>query len=96
MRPERRKEPYSWAHRRTYLYVTTAFHVAVVVYALIMNLTSVVAETAVLASIGAIAANVAVYSLGAAWQDINLIRTRAAAPPYSEYGVPHSPYIETG
>lgn len=71
--------PYTWTRRRNFMYAVSAFCGAVISYVLVMDMQGAVAETAVTFAFLGLISNVGSYVFGAAWQDINHMRTNNRA-----------------
>ena len=62
--------PYSWTKRRRFMYAVAVFCMGVISYILLKDLTSSVAETAVVFAFGTLFGILGSYVFGATWQDI--------------------------
>lgn len=70
----------SWRWRRAYLFVVTAFCMAVVAYCLWFGLDGRVAETAVMMSFLTIMGGLGSYVFGATWDDRNQMQLLGTKP----------------
>ena len=66
----------TWRMRRRFMLATVAFCKGVIMYVLIRDLQSAVAETAVNMSYFIVGTTVSSYVFGAAWEDINKRKTK--------------------
>lgn len=81
--------PYSWDRRRKVMYFCLAFCVGVISFILWKGRTDPVSETAITMAFLTIGSIVGFYVGGAAWQDINHMKTvRGYGGGYGGYGRP--------
>ncbi|WID42043.1 holin [Pseudomonas phage ZQG1] len=66
----------SWQIRRRFMFIVSGFCMAVIFFVLWKDLTSGAAETAVSMGFATLLGIVSSYVFGAAWEDINVIKSK--------------------
>lgn len=66
----------SWQVRRRFMFIVSGFCMAVIFFVLWKDLTSGAAETAVSMGFATLLGIVSSYVFGAAWEDINVIKSK--------------------
>jgi hypothetical protein len=73
---ERNTTTSSWQVRRRFMFIVSGFCMAVIFFVLWKDLTSGAAETAVSMGFATLLGIVSSYVFGAAWEDINVIKSK--------------------